>query len=508
MAHLATFASEAEELPPQHDVFALDIPDLTLPGDFNEVAWWCVADQGVVHESESSLATSHHSSANHDIISDTCPVVLDLDVPNFDDNNIGNADMEDIITFNETSYDNLGAGRARVFDYLPAIDGEMAPSHHHVTPDIDTSIGFGLATINTLDIPGPISSPHFIEHPFTPASSQSPHLDQVHLNQSQLLHFVTSFVNSFIAANERALPSRHNDLPGFSPAQQQISIAGDARMEPTGPLLPAQFQQCSVPSTNQADGMQTPPGFGHGVSADDSHSPSGCKHLNPNACNLPIREAGLENDEDSSRHVNSHKLEDWLNDDLSFDAVRSCSANSLLCSDSDQVINNDYTMTRPLTNQDLLLPLGAASNSLVPYTNRATHAALDADMSTSSQGVCPTYSNKTAAMTGPPASALPETIRVKRKSALPVCGPQRPATKRLKNNNLLDHSSPRNGFSCFAMSQHGDNTKRSNVLSGKSRTRNHQNARDRGVCSPCRKAKQAVSLLQFFCHAHGFCVTS
>jgi hypothetical protein len=244
--------------------------------------------------------------------------------------------------------------------------------------------------------------------------------------------------------------------------------------------------------------MDASSGLCYVADANADRSPFANQYVSttPVPFDLPIRAVSLEHGRDSQRCVNSYSCTSSEHVNSSFGADQPCPGLQTLGLDPGRVANDNYA-----SNRNLPVPLNASSTSLVQYNNGAAYAAPASNITGSSQAMDLAYSNATMRTPGPTSSALPQAKRVKRKSAHPVHGPKPLSKHRPKNSTLLEASGFHNGYSCWAMVLQGNRVKRSTARAGKPRTKGEQNARDRGVCPPCRKMKLKVSIL-----ASGICL--
>lgn len=492
MANFSTLTFISPEFSPDISIVDDESSDLVSPGSADEVPWF--QKQGAVDESAIALASTHQNSTSHTVISGTCTSPIDYSV-SFDVVDSGNAHIEATVTINDASNDLLSTDQARVSNYSPPTNGQISLSQDHIALDFTTSAGLVSATADTSGVPEPVSLSPSVANPFASASSQSPDLFPLCLNQNQWFH-PGSLANSSLPTNKQSIPSWHNDTSRISDVQQQSSAARSASMESaTFPDPNQSKQQYMIPLPNQDCGMELSSGLARSVGADWSYFTSGYELIAQTAYDLPIRAESFERGNNFTHRINSYNLMDSHHVNLALGAVRPCSELSIPDADPRQVIHNKHAMNHQPANTIRPLPLWASSNAWVPYNNGKPYASTTSDAGVYSQETYPAYSSPATQILGPTTSALPEVGRGKRKSALSVHGPGPLAPKRLRRRDLVEASEFYSGYSCFTISPQGSNVKRSNVRRGKPRTKEEQNARDNGVCPPCRRAKLGVSRL-------------
>jgi hypothetical protein len=356
-----------------------------------------------------------------------------------------------------------------------------------ITPNMNSSTSLVPAAIDTPGTSEPALLPLPAGNPFVSVSNHSPGPVGQYLNQNPRLHS--------IPANERILSSWCENTFGISPTPQQSSMILGALMVSPNPPVTSQARQYNVPSTIQDSGIGTSSGLGYDTGADHLHSVSGYMSLTPPPFDLPIRAVSFEHDSNSSGCTSSYSDANVPQVDFSIDAGEPCPGLQILDPEPNQGANNNYTMTQYALDRSHPVLFDVPSDSLVKYANGAVHATSASDVTGFSHGTDLVYSNVTPRKPGPTFAALPQARRVKRKSARPVYGPKPPSTNRLRKNTLSEASGFHNGFSCLTMVLQGSYMKRpTTARQGKPRTKNEQNARDRGVCPPCRKMKLSVSL--------------
>jgi hypothetical protein len=492
---MTTFTTAAPEFPLQDSVLDLDTSDFVPPGRLDDFLWWDSMYQQAVDESASALASSQLISptylnpASHGITNDTGLNDRYVDAPDLDDVNFGDVDIGDIMYINDASHDDFQVDQEEQPLCYQVPENNQTLWLDHITPNMNTSTSLLLAAVDKPCTSGSVSLPLPAGNPFASVSNPSPGPVGLYPNQNPRLH-------SLVPTNERILSSWCENTFGISPTQQQSSTVLDALM--VSPNLPSttQSQQYSVPFATQNYDTDAVSGLRYGAGTDCLHSANDCTSLTPPPFNLPIRAVGLERDSNSSVSVSSYSCANLPHVDEPFGADKPCHGLQILALESNQVANNNnYTTTQYAFDQSRLLPSGTSSNGLVEFSNGAAHAASASDVTGVLQGTDVSYSNATPRKPGPTFTVLPLVRRAKRKSAHPVYGPKSPSTNRPKNSTLLEASGFRNGFSCLTMVLQGSNMKRPTARQGKPRTKNEQNARDRGVCPPCRKMKLSVSLL-------------
>ena len=486
------FTSTASEFPPQDSVLNLDVSDFVPPGEADEAFWWDFMGQHAVNESEGTLAcnqftpTFHHSSAstNDASLNEPCIDTFDLGAMDF-----GNVDIGDISTINDASHHGFSINNEERLSGYQVPEGNQTLWFDHTAPNIDISTSLSPASVDTLDTSGPASFPLPVENPLVSVSDHPSGPIDLTLSQDEWLH-------SLVQINERTLSPSCDNIFGKSSAQQQPSTVLGALM--VSPNLPGTTysQQLSVPFMNQDYDIDTSSGLGFGadIDLDSFHSDSGYVSTTQASFDLPIRAVGLENRRDSVRCVSSYSHASSQHVSPSFGADKPWLGVQTLGLESNVVVNNDYE-----SSGNYPVPVDSSSNSLVQYTNGAAYAAPAADMTWLPQGTDIAYSSATTTQNSCPTSfALSQGRRVKRKSAQVVHGPKRPSKNRLRSSTLMEASGLSDGYSCLMMVLQGNNAKRSNARAGKPRTKDEQNARDRGVCPPCRKMKLRVSLLLLY----------
>ncbi|GAB7333030.1 hypothetical protein MBLNU13_g04717t1 [Cladosporium sp. NU13] len=479
------FTSTASEFPPQDNALNLEVSDFIPPGDADEAFWLDFMGQQAVNESGGVLAssqfisTSHHNPARHGFTTNTSlnePHIdtFDLGAMDFSDVNIG-----DVTTINDANHHDFSIDHEERSFGCQVPESNQTFWFDHITPHNDVSTSPFPAAVDTLGTSGPASLPLPVENPFVSASNHPSGPIDLPLNQDPWLR-------SLVHTNERTLsPCCHNTF-GMSNAQQQRSEVLGALM--VSPDLPGttHCQQSSISFMNQEYDMDISSGLGNGADADADYFPCDSSYIStpPVHFDLPIRAVGFEHRRDSLRCISSYSHASSQHVNSSFGADRSCPGPQILGLESNQVVNNNHALIG--VHQ---VPLDASSNSLVRYTNGAVYTAPASDVIGFSQGTGLLYSNATTPTPGATSSALPQGRRVKRKSVQFVHGPKRPSANGLRSRALLQDSGLSDGYSCLMMVLQGSNVKRSNARAGKPRTKNEQNARDRGVCPPCRKMK-------------------
>lgn len=491
---MATFTSATPEIPPQDSVLGLDTSGFVAPGRADEALWWDFMYQQAVDESASALAnnqlisTTHSRSASHGVTNDTSLNDPYIDAADLGDMDFGNVDVGDIMNINDTSYDDIMIDHEeRLFDYQVPESNQISWLDQ-ITPNTKTSTSLVLAPVDTSGTSGPASLPLSADNSFASVASHSLGPVDQYANQDPWL-------DSSAPTNERILKSWCENTFGISPTQQQSSTVLGALM--VSPNLPGttQPQQSSVPFTTQNCDIDASSGLRYGAGADCPHSDSGYMSLTPSPLNLPIRAFSLEHESNSSGYASSYSDANVPHVDFSIGAGGPCPGLQILNPKSNQVTNNNYTTTRYAFNYSHLVPLDTSSNGLVQYTNGAAHAAPASDVPGLSQGTDLAYSNATTRRPCLTLTALPQVRRMKRKTAHPAYDPKPPSTNKLKKATFPEASGFHSGLSCLTMVLQGSNMKRPTARQGKPRTKNEQNARDRGVCPPCRKMKLSVSLL-------------
>lgn len=490
------YTSQASEFSPQDNVFNIDASEFVPPGGADEALWWDFMDQQAVNEIDGALAsshfipTSHHSSAghcatNHTSLNDPSIDTFDLDAMDF-----GNVNIGDITTIDDTSHHDFSVEHEeRSFGHQEP-DSNQTMWCDQITPYIKTSTCLAPAAVDTECTSGPVSLPLPVENPFVSVSNHPPGPHGLYLNQTPGPH-------ALVPTKWILLPC-YDNASGISHTQQQPSAVLSALM--VSPYLPGTVhaQQSSVSFINQDYNMNTSSGLRYVVDANANRSPFANQYVSatPATLDLPIRAVSLEHGRDSLRSVNSYSRTSSQHVNSSFGADQPCPGLQTLGLEPGRVVNDNYA-----SNENLPVPLDVSSTSLVQYNNGAANAAPASDMTGFSQAMDLAYSDATTRTPGPTSSALPQSRRVKRKSAHAVYGPKPLSTHRFKNGIMLEASGFRSGYSCWAMALQGSNMKRSTARAGKPRTKDEQNARDRGVCPPCRKMKIKVSIL-----ASGICL--
>ena len=490
------FTSQASEFSPQDSVLNIDASEFVPPGGADEALWWDLMDQQAANETDGALAsshfihTSHHSSAshcatNHTSLNDPYVDTFDLDAMDF-----GNVNIGDITTIDDASHHDFSVEHEERSFGHQMTDSNQTMWCDQITPNINTWTSLAPAAVDKPSTSGPVSLPLPVENPFVSVSNhpQGPH--GLYLNQTPGLH-------ALVPTKWILLPC-YDNASGISHTQQQSSAVLSALMVP--PNLPGttHSQQSSVPFNSQDYDMDASSGLRYVADANADRSPFANQYVftTPAPFDLPTRAASLEHGRDSLRCFNSYSCTSSQQANSSFGADTPCPGLQALGLEPGRVVNDNYA-----SNENLPVPLDASSTSLVQYTNGAAYAAPASDRTGLSQAMDLSCSNATTRTSNPTSSALPQARRVKRKSAHPVYGPKPLSAHRLKNSTPLEVSGFRNGYSCWAMALQGSNMKRSTARAGKPRTKDEQNARDRGVCPPCRKMKLKVSIL-----ASGICL--
>lgn len=488
---MANFTYTATEFLPQDSVLDVNMSDFVSSGRADEASWWDFLDQQPLNESARASTGSQLFSTTY-LNSASCGVTNDaglndpyIDAPEIGGMTFGNIDIEDMMNINDASHDDIWIDHEeRSFDY------QMPESNQtlwldNMAPNINNPTRLVLDVVNTSSTSGPGSLLLPAENPFAPVSNHLPSSAGPYLNQDPWLELL-------VPTNERTLSSWCDNTFGILHTQSQSSTVWDALM--MSPDLPAttQCQQYSGPVTNQDYDINTSSGLGYGADADaDSfYFASGYTSSTPVPLNLPIRAVNIEHGRESTRSVSSYNRINPPHVNLSFGADTPRPGLQILDLESNRIVNDNSELHR-----NYPVPLDASS-SLVRYTNGAAYTAPASDVNAFSQETDLAYSNVATRTPCPTSTALPHVRRVKRKSAHPVCGPKRPSKNRPKNGCILEASGFHNGYSCLTMVMQGSNVKRPNARGGKPRTKNEQNARDRGVCPPCRKMKLSVRLFQ------------